>query len=242
MTKVNVLQVITGLGIGGTERVVYSIAKSLDPARYRVIVCCLKEDGIIADEIRNSGVKVINLKSVHPWNVRSVLTLSRIIKEKEIDLVHTHIARADVIGGLAARLTGVPVISTVHHTYEPWESHPFYGNIYRKTLNSFDRIIVVSEAVREYLIRWGRIPPEKIVVIYNGIDVSEYEQIEGLKVKQGNGNIVGTIARLDSMKGHQYLLNAASHVIKVLPGTKFLIVGDGKERKILEDIAVNMGI
>ncbi|MBI3008562.1 MAG: glycosyltransferase, partial [Candidatus Omnitrophica bacterium] len=177
-TKINVLQVITGLGIGGTERVVYSIAKSLDPAKYRVIVCCLKEDGIIADEIRNSGVKVINLKSVHPWDVRSLLTLSKIIKEEEIDLVHTHIARADVIGGLAARLTGVPVISTVHHTYEPWEGHPFYGNIYRKTLNSFNRIIAVSEAVREYLMKWGRVPQEKITVIYNGIDISEYDRVD----------------------------------------------------------------
>ena len=242
MDKINILQVITGLGIGGAERVVYSIAKSLDPAKYRVIVCCLKEDGIIADEIRNSGVKVINLKSVSPWDVRSVLTLSKIIKEEEIDLVHTHIARADVIGGLAARLRGIPVISTVHHTYEPWENHPFYGNIYRKTLNSFDRIIAVSEAVRKYLIRWGRVPQWKITVIHNGIDVSEYEQIKGLKVKEGNGNIVGTIARLDSMKGHQYLLNAASQVIKVLPGTKFLIVGDGRERKILEDMAVDMEI
>ena len=238
MNKVNVLHVITGLGIGGAERVVYSIAKSLDPARYRVIVCCLKEDGIIADEIRNSGVKVINLKSVNPWDVGSVLTLSKIIKEEEIDLVHTHVARADVIGGFAARLRGIPAISTVHHTYEPWERHPFYGGIYRKTLNSFDRVIAVSEAEREYLIRWGNLKPEKITVIYNGVDVSEYEVAPG----KDNRKIVGTIARLDSIKGHRYLLKAAKKVIEVMPETKFLIVGDGPERETLEALTIDMGI
>ncbi len=272
MSKVNVLHVITGLGIGGAERIVYSLTRSLDPEKYRVIVCCLKEEGPTGDQIRKSGVEVINLKNKNPWDMRTVLALSKIIKKERINLVHTHVARADVIGGFAARLRGIPAISTVHHTYEPWERHPFYGGIYRKTLNSFDRVIAVSEAVREYLIRWGRIPQWKITVIYNGIDISEYERVdlryrdssaapqndkrechsdtecnEGeesnlTRARVNNGKVVGTVARLDPMKGHKYLLRAAKEVIKVLPETKFLIVGDGVERKVLEDMAVDMGI
>lgn len=232
MRQINILYIITGLEIGGAERLLVSVIRNLNREKYKIVVCFLKGKGPLANEIRGMGVKVLDMKMRARFDLSVILKLVRLIKRENIDLVHTHLIRADILGALAAKLAGVPIIISTRHSFSGrWEECYLVRKAYQVASNFMDKIITVSEAVKDRLAEWSGIKPDKMIVIHNGVDVGEY------KIKDDGGRrrdffdvdakvpLIGMVSRLVPCKGHKYFLEAAARVKKDISDARFLIVG-----------------
>lgn len=246
MAQINVLQLITGLDIGGAEKLLLSTARRLNSNKYRTIVCYLKGEGALSEDFEKSGIAVIALGMRHRLDFTAIIKLVRLIKKERIGLVQTHLIHAHIIGRIAAKLVGVPVIiSTEHNLYNRGGKYLLLNLINRITARFTDRMIAISEAVKDSIVESGRIRASRVSVIYNGIDTNEFKRINGKREEfpiNPAPSVVGMVARLEPQKGHRYFLKAASQVVKDIPGVKFLVVGDGPLKEKLRTQATKLGL
>ena len=163
-----------------------------------------------------------------------------------MDLLHTHHMPAFIDSTLGAQIARTPVlINTDHCKQYPIERH---WQILEKGASLFaDSVVAVSQHTRNDLIRYQRIAPEKLRVIYNGIDVrfARRDSPDALRRELGLGAgdvVIGTTARLEAQKGLDLLLDAAPHVLRQLPAARFVIVGGGSLEEDLREQARRLGI
>ena len=246
--RYGVLYVIDNIEFGGGERVFTQLISRLPRDRYRILVACLP-GGIFEEEIKGSGAQLEPVDMRNRFNLRIILRLAGLMKREKIDIVHSQGGRADFFARMAARWARVPiVVSTIAMPVEGYDVKLMRRLIYivldRFSERFVDRFMVVSEPLRQTLIQKHRIDPEKVVKIYNGIEIDEYN-IEGEGIRgQGSGvrkefglgdgvPVIGAIGRLVWQKGFEYLIEAVPLITKKLPETKFLIVGEGPLKESL---------
>lgn len=180
--------------------------------------------------------------------------LKRLIKEEKYDLVHTQTSKAGLIGRLAARSAGVPIIV---HTCGGWPFHKFLPRVVRAfyiMLERFagarcDAIIVVSKKVEKEAFQFKIAPPGKITQIHNAIDLKRFypydiDEREGLKTKLGipSGKIIiGCISRLVPDKGIEIFL-AIARKLRNNKSLVFVLSGDGPLRAKLERRVLEYGL
>ena len=247
--KARILHLITRLPVGGAEKVLVDVVRTLDPERYESLVCCIQAKGELAEELERSGFRVVCLERMRSrrFDWRAVQDLSRLCRTEGITLVHTHLYHANLYGRIAAFLSGVPAIATVHNVYAQRKFH-------RKLLNRLlshasARVIAVSEDVREDLVKHDGIDPEKVSVVHNGIDVRRVdtdltrEQARARLGVRDDELLIGCVGRLEEQKGHRFLLEACAALKNDLGGRlRLLVVGDGRLRQDLEDRAAALGV
>jgi len=168
--------------------------------------------------------------------------------------VQTYTTKAGFIGRLAAKLAGVPII--IHNILElPQNSvrSPILKFIYRKmeqiAAKWADFIITTTKPNRNQILENNIVPPEKLAAIPEGIEVENYEKVKiDISAKRKEMGIpegsvlLGTVARLETPKGHIYLLDAVKKVLSERPDTYFVIVGKGRLRDSLERKARDLGV
>ncbi len=247
MIPLKVIHLVEDLKIGGAERVIADTALGLDRKKYDASVWCVTRGGETASELSEKGieVKILGISSYH--NPLNTFKMIRLLKFARPDIVHTHGYFASVIGRLAARKAGIPVIlAHVHSTY--WEYKKRHLMIERKLSRFTHKIICCSKAVENFVKNTEKITDNKTIVIYNGVDEERFCPLKSptsIRAEFGMSEeaaVVGTVSSLTPHKGHEYLIQAASLVLNTLPSAKFIIVGDGPLRKRLEDQAKNLDI
>jgi glycosyltransferase involved in cell wall biosynthesis len=169
-------------------------------------------------------------------------------------IVHTHTATAGLLGRLAARLAGVPVIL---HTFHGHVLRGYFGPIRSKALvwmerflaRLSDRIVTVSEGQRQELAGYGIAALEKITVVPLGFELEDLLACQSyrgeLRRELGLGDenkLVGIVARLVPIKNHRLFLQAAQVVAEAIPQARVLVVGDGELREELEAYAHDLGL
>ncbi len=237
-----ILFIINNLCIGGAEKFVLSISKSLRKKGYKIIVFSLFKNNILKSEFQEAGVKV-KLLLMNRKSISGFIRLIRSIRSERPDIVHTHLDDAHIYGCIAAKIAGVPVIIFTIHSTGWWL---FGGGIHQKMRRFADRftgrlcdnIIAVSSHVKENLIKYGKISGDKIIVNRNGIMLRK--NIVRLSSSNKNTPIIATVGRLVKEKGIVYFLHAAKDIIVCNKKVKFWIVGDGYLRKNLEKISESM--
>jgi len=171
------------------------------------------------------------------------------LRSQNIHILHAHTFTPNLWGRLAGILAGTPIIITTEHTIashkKTWQRKA------DRFLSRFsDKIIAVSNEVRNTLIHLCNIDPLKIEVVHNGIEgkirdpISAYESDtlrNSLGIKK-DIPIILTIGRLSPAKGHSFLLEAASIVNNGKMRAKFLFLGDGPLKKNLEQKALELGV
>ena len=246
--RVKVLYVFAALPVGGAEEVLITEVEGLDKTRFDPLVCVLSEKGPVGERIENRGFPVVALHRMksHRFDHRIIRDLYRLIKDQKVDVVHTHLYDGNKYGRLAGRLARVPgLISHYHNVYARRRIKYHLINRVLSTLN--DRILAVSQAVKESVVRYDRISPEKIEVLYNGIDPSRFRggfEHSDLRRKLGvrpEDFLIGVVARLEEQKGHIYLFRALRQLIPDFPQIKILVVGEGTLRPVLEAKVKEMG-
>ena len=239
MGRIRVCELITELAPAGAERCVYELARRLDPARFEVHVAALR-GGAVAEKLREAGlgVHVIGLRG--KWDLPRLVRLPRLLRRIAPDLLHTHLFHADLAGRPAARLAGVPhVVHTVHVVelrFRPWR---FAWA--RLAAGLCERIVCVSQAVRDQHARRTGLPASGYEVIPNGIDAARYARDEAarsrLRRRWGVGPdepLAAFVGRLHEQKGVDTLLAAMDLLTERGEGLPLVIAGDGPQRGLVE--------
>lgn len=231
---------------GGAEQLVIDFARYIDKKKYEPMVCCLTKGGQGVEKLKSLGIPVFVLYKKSKIDFPILFKLIALIRREKISIVHTHMFTSNMWGRVVAILCRVPVIISQEHAIDYWKNklHIFIDYF----LSFFtDKIIVVSQAVGLFIKNEG-VNPEKIAVIYNGIDLDRFNiEIDIHQKKRELGlnvdlPVVGTVGRLCKEKGYEYFLQAAAEILKKKFDTQFLIVGDGELKKELEDYAFILGI
>jgi len=245
--RIHVLQLTFGMGIGGMERVIMDLCRYVDPERFRFSICCLNVRGPLADQMEAEGVPVYfcrNQSRLAKY-LRGV-ELAGLMSKLKVQVLHTHHLPAFIDGTIGGRLTGVPVTLNTDHSKLYPISKP-WALLERAASMMADEVVAVSKHTRNDLIHQQKISPNRISVIYNGInirltaDTPVTELRRELAIPIGD-KIIGTVSRLEDQKGLDLLLNAAPHVLRTRPNTWFVIVGGGSKEQQLKDLAASLGI
>lgn len=255
--KCNILYVIENIEFGGGERVFSQIIRGLNKERFNVFVAS-NPGGIFEKKLTEVGIKINPVHMTNRYNLGTISRLKKIIKTKEVQIVHSQGGRADFFARIAARISNVPIIiSSMAMLVEGYDvsilRKGLYVSIDRWTERWVNKFTVLSEAMRRSLIERHKIPPENIVKIYNGIEIEEYnpdlKELRNKKLEskrtlglKNDVPVIGAIGRLVWQKGFEYLIRAAPEILKKCPEARFLIVGEGplKNKLILTGEKLNV--
>lgn len=227
------------------------LCQFIDKEKYEILACCMRTGGPYEDKLRELGIQVKNFNMKSIFDLWVIFKLIKFIRENKVDIVHTSIRLADWYGRVSAKLAGVPLIfSTIHNT-DYWRrerKYIAYSILDRLLLVFNTHIIAVSYGVKNFLVRWQSVSPDKITVIHNGIDVEEFtdstscEKLMDLFGLQSNVPTVGFTGRIERQKGLHIFLHAAQYILQSGRPVQFLIVGDGSLCRELESLAKKLEI
>ncbi|MGO5050887.1 polysaccharide pyruvyl transferase CsaB [Dysosmobacter sp. Sow4_B12] len=245
-----VIHLISGGDSGGAKTHVLSLLQHLNKTITAQLVCF--RDGPFADEARSMGIPTAICGGNNIFRIRRQLTDT--IRQEGYELIHCHGARANMIGALLRKTTGLPVVTTVHSDYRlDYMGRPLsrltFGTINAYALRKLDYRIGVSDAMVDLLISRG-FPADRFYAIYNGIDFTPappqgdrlpYLMSLGADVDD-DSVVVGIAARLNPVKDMSTLIRGFAAGYRKCPRLRLVIAGDGEEREKLENLARELGV
>ena len=247
--QIKVLHLITGIDIGGAEKLLVAVTRELREDGLDVAVGYFKGTGALRKEFEGNGIRTVYLGEQTLFMIGRAVNLYRLLKAERFDLVHTHLIHATLIGRVVSRIAGVPIVITTEHNTSNWQPKYLPVTIlYRLTGSLSHKVIAISEAVRKCLLNVARIDPSRVEVVYDGVDIARFNpglDAAGLKKELGLADaypVIGSVSRLDARKGLEYLVGAIASLIPEMPGTRLVLVGDGPERTRLQDQAKQLGV
>jgi glycosyltransferase involved in cell wall biosynthesis len=224
--------------LGGAEIALFHLLQQLDKEKFNP-VAVLGEPGALASKLRESGIEThiipldatVNQARKDSLGARSLLKfgavwktfkyclrLARFIKSRRIDLIHTNSLKADIIGGICSRLTGVPVVWHVHDRIDADYLPKTVARLFRLLCRVMPDFVVANSIATLKSISLPVIYPS--AVVYEGVLARDAEQ------KNNHvGGIVGLVGRLTRWKGQHVFLEAAAQVRQQFPNTKFQVIG-----------------
>ena len=251
-TLYRLTHIISAAGVGGGERQLLLLARYLHGSEFHFNFI-LPERGSFCDELERAGLTydIVAMQSKFSIGARSAV--STILKKSRTDLVHCHGARANWYGRAAAKGAGVgKIFCTVHNSlknypYSAWRRR-LYVMLERQTARLVTQWIAVSDAIRQDLIEYYKLPPEKIEVVANGIDLKDLQVRKNreevrreLRIESGTVVLL-EVARMTHQKGHCFFLEAVARIVHTLPNIRCILAGDGPTRPLLERQAKELGI
>ena len=243
-----IAHIITRLIIGGAqENTVFSCEDLIHEHGDEVLLITgppLGPEGSLIDRARESGVPMEIVpelrRAIHPWrDWRSYLRLKRILRDFQPDVVHTHSAKGGFLGRAAARAAGVPaIIHGVHgapfHPYQSALARELFRACERWAAPRCDAFVSVADAMTDLMVNAKVAPREKFTTVYSGMEVEPFLDADShrQRVREELGYrpehvVIGKVARLFHLKGHEFVIEAASRVVASNPNVRFLLIGDG---------------
>lgn len=235
--RIKVIRVVVGLNQGGVQQMILNLFKGLNRDIFEPVALAIENTGAIGSEIEKAGFRVINL-GMHrsSFSFLSIIkALYKTFREENPHIVHGSSYYPSVYARVAARLAEVPVLISHEHTVfqKTRPKRQMIGHLISKFT---DKHIAVSEEVKRHSIKYYRIIPEKIEVIYNGVDTEYFAPELSKEDAKKNLNIepdsfvIGYVGRLDPEKGHRYLFEALRLLKEKFP-LKAVMVGTGRGEK-----------
>ena len=237
LRRLRVLHLVTTLEVGGLEQVVFHLARSGAAAGLASRVLCLTEAGPLAPRFRAAGVPVEALGG-SLRRLPTVLRLARYLRRLRPHVLHTHNPVPHYFGAAASWAAGVPLlVHTKHGRNRPELPRLVFLN--RLAAHLSDCVVAVSEDAAEVARRRERVPPRKLRVIHNGVDIVAFAPP---RYESGSGERVIHVARLNLIKDQPTLLRAARLVADAAPAFQLDLVGDGPERGALQKLRDDLGL
>jgi glycosyltransferase involved in cell wall biosynthesis len=217
---------------------VFSLARGLDPANYRLQVIVPAHLQAAVTQFREAGVQVhpMPLRKLF-WPMVTCLAFIRLIRQENFDLVHVHSQEAGVMARLLAYLAGARRIIYTPQTIDirqvKWRW--LYVIIERMLARITHTIVAVNQVDRVRMLAWG-IPADRVVCIPNGVDLSLFAQTGNLaELRQQlsfdiDAPLVMQVGRLGPQKDPQAFVTGACRVLEKVPTARFALVGDGPLR------------
>lgn len=259
---IRILRVIARLNVGGPAIHTILLSKLLSPERFTSTLVTGQvspHEGDMGYLAEAHGVTPQILpelgREIHWRNdLIALWKIYRLIRRLRPAIVHTHTAKAGMVGRLAAKLAGVPILV---HTFHGHVFHSYFSPLKTRIFLWIERflgkwcdaIVTVSPKQREEILAYGIGDPETVRVIGLGLELQPFVNDNGkrgtLRKELGlapDTPLVGIIGRLAPVKGHQYFLEAAQNVLQKDAAVHFVIVGDGELRAELEQYTRDLQI
>ena len=249
---------------GGVTRHIESLIAGLDPACFAPIVVCFARPELLSfiQKLIRANARVYSLKVAIPWGLpKMFFHLCSVLRREQPQIlhIHLHLFFTCILSFLAGKFLKVPfILHTEHQPEVDFRNHYIIPSavldkklirvIRNIQFSISSKIIAVSQFVKEQIIKRYEVKDERIIVIYNGIDSTDFtrqENIGGIRRRFGlyeGERVVGAVGNLFDVKGFNYLLEAAAEVIARDAKVSFLIAGDGREGRDLRSYAKKLGI
>jgi glycosyltransferase involved in cell wall biosynthesis len=255
-----VLQLIQHLQVSGAEQVVVDLACAADPARVHLQVAHYRYRGALAQDLVRAGVpvtyfeKALVSRHLPRWaaplalpvvlveSAVLVARLARFMRREKIDVLHTHLSSAGLWGQLAGLAAGVPAMITTEHSRWLPGRPPKRGRLNRLLLPLTARVVAISEEVAASVVRHQGVPPQKVVVIANGIDLRRIDAPVAPALPAGGPPTIAAIGRLAPEKRLDVLLRAVALCRARVPQLRTLVIGEGPELPVLQRLSRELGL
>jgi glycosyltransferase involved in cell wall biosynthesis len=259
VAKLRIAYILTPVEFGGAEKVCLTFLKNVDRDKFDIAPILLTRPWERENEFRQK-IKKENY-TIHEVPVAKSATegyhrivrcyrlIYSILRERSVDLIHTNGYFADIIGMPLAQMFRIPAISTCHGFISNNWKYRLYNKLDLVALKFFNKIIAVSATIKDDLIRSG-ISESRILVIPNAVEYNYREEVSVktrqyqrryLNIKE-NDFVIGYVGRLSEEKGIKYLIEASLLLSKSGVPLKVLIIGEGSQRKELEDFVNETGL
>lgn len=248
-----VCHLISGDLWAGPEVQVHSLLVSLATVPYLDISVIILNEGKLAENLRKSAFEVKIIEESKHTFFKILEVLKKELKDKEIDILHTHRYKENVLGGMIKRRCKIKrLVQTVHGLSEPFTGirklkiclYSILNQYF--TSNYFDKVLTVSFDIQQKLSRI--IAADKLITIHNAINIASLKverSADEVKTELGiskNHPIIGSVGRMVPIKGYDVFLKAAKLILEVRPEIKFILAGDGPLKSELERKTINMGL
>jgi len=239
-------------GLGGAERVLLTLLQNADRQNLELILGIFKntqqEGDVFCKEAEKTGIPLEVIRCRNPYDISQILDLFRIIRKYHPDIIHTHGYKTNILGFLTSKPLGVPLITTVHGLYKnEAKAIPILG-LSLRLLKYFRAIIAVSDNIRLQLENF-KVPSRKIITIRNvppnndeSLPVNQGKFRQEIGMPDDDGKLIGFVGRLETIKGCDLLIRAASRLFSSGLSFRLVIIGDGPEREALTRLAENLGL
>ena len=255
-----ILHVITRLNRGGSAtNTLLTVAGLPRPFRATLVYGRTRELPPLAREVADR-VESLELpalvRSPSPFHdLRALLGLYRVIRRGAFDLVHTHTSKAGVLGRAAARLARVRrIVHTPHgHYFHGGYAGPamigLFVHLERWAATFTDRIVALTDQEARDHLRLGIGTPGQFVTIPSGVDLEPYEKpgepaatVRAALGLPPHAGLIGSVGRLEPVKGHRYLVDAFAHLAPRFPDLYLALIGDGELAPALRDLVGRAGL
>jgi len=246
------LRSVRGTG-GGPEKTILSGAARTDPTRFAVTVCYLRDarDEVFSIDARAASLPIdyVELIERHSFDPAIWSELRRLIRDRHIDIVHSHDYKTNLLAWLVSQCEPVTALSTVHgwtgcSRRERWVYYP--GD--KRILARFPKVVAVSGDICRELVRYGA-RPDRIATVPNGIDPQLFrrDRLRSPLVRRRFGIddrevVIGAVGRLEVQKRFDVLIDAFAAARVGHPNLRLLIAGDGSLRETLDAHAARLGL
>jgi len=242
-----ILLVITGLAVGGAETQLVRVATRLKQRGWDVRVVTLIPPRAYVDVLEQAGIPVatLGIRDKRPA-LRPIWRLARVLREWKPDIVHSHMVHANLLARFVRPIASAKVvIGTAHNIQEGGRLRDW---LYRLTDPLCDLTTHVCEAGAQRYVRERMVPPHKMRVIYNGVDIERFRPDGQMRQSIRHDANVGTqfvwlaVGRLDKQKDYPTLLRAFSRLCRVRDRTLLWIVGEGPLREELHHLMRDLNL
>jgi glycosyltransferase involved in cell wall biosynthesis len=248
-SRPTICHVLHTLHYGGAELLARRFAQE-SQSEFRPVFACLDDYGPLGEQMRQEGVPICVLDRRSGFDPRCVWRLGRWLRQERVELIQAH-QYAPFFYSSLARWTarGIPVLFTEHG-----RDHPDYRRWKRVLANRIllgrsDQVVAVGEHVRQALIANEGLPPERVEVIYNGVDRGLFERpaSEDAAVRAELGfaaedSLIVQVARLHRLKDHATAIRAVARLRETRPNAHLLLIGDGEDRDSLTALVDSLGL
>jgi glycosyltransferase involved in cell wall biosynthesis len=197
------------------------------------VVACLREhvkgSRSLRVDFENAGIRVVRLEADGRYDLRSITRLAALVAKEQPSILHTHLPRADMAGACRRLLhPSVPWVCSIHDIHDKsWAGRwmlPLFNVIWRRA----DRVIAISHAVEDWLVKERAVPAAKISVVHYGIEPGRFSSAQSDLKRQwalAGRLVIGAVGRLEPRKGHDGLIHAVAALKRELPDVCLVIAG-----------------
>jgi len=240
-SPIRILHLVSSGGLFGAEQVILTLAGCTQGIVHFVGALNNQHNPHleIIEEAKKRGLNTAVFESKGRFDLSTIKQVEDFVLKNNIDIIHTHNYKANLIGAWAARKARKKWLATVHGWIGTDARLRWYENFDSFVLKFANQIVCVSEPNYQDLLKKG-FSPEHLAVIFNGIDLKRFSRGPGnLRLKQelgiGHGTVIAIVGRLAPEKGHKILFEAMAQIIKKDPDIKLLVIGDGPLKNTLQE-------
>ena len=240
--RIKVLQCISSTGFYGADSWVWALGNQLDRNIVRNDLLVTTEENAkdleVSAQFRRQCGEVFELHLKHKLDFLVLRGIVKLIKERKIDIIHTHNYKSDLLGLLAARITGIKCLITPHGYDDPENTKlRFYNSIDKRILRYADALAPLSPQLLEECDK-ANVEKTKIRFIQNGVDLTEVDAIRNSVSKsESETKKIGYIGQFISRKNIYDIIDIFKRLCDIMPKLELYLIGDGEERGNLEKYA-----